>query len=355
VGYRCVACRATLTAETPSSVGCLACGRAYPMLLDRVPVLVDEPLAHVARTIGSLERLIGEQRGKVEHLDMLLARGTERDAALTLLRTALIENSRFLLARRAELVGLLPQGMAQPQVMSSRPDPNLGYLVDVFDYLRQDWSTTADGREDVETIIAALRAGIRACAPAPRHAVFIGAGLARFAAELRDEVECLIALDLSLMMALTHLALRDGEVRVFEINERIAYDLGGLARTITASAKGSAPIDYCVADARQMPFSDASQDLVVSAFFTDVVPLSALLREVRRVLVPGGSFIHFGPLGYHFYAPEEMWTVEEARQVFARHGFELGHEAWVPVWLHRSSARMSNTRIDAWSFRAVAR
>jgi len=344
-----------LTAETPSSVVCLACGRSYPVLLDRVPVLVDEPLAHVARTLASLERLIGEHRGKVEHLDMLLARGTERDEALALLRTALIENARFLLARRAELVGLVPQDAPQPQVVSPRPDPSLGYLVDVFDFVRQDWSTTEDCREDVETIIATLRAGIRARVPAPRRAAFLGAGLARFASDLRGEVEQLIALDVSLMMALSHLALHDGEVRLFEINERIAYDLAGLARPITASAKSSAPIDYCVADARQMPFADASLDLVVSAFFTDVVPLSALLREVRRVLAPGGAFIHFGPLGYHFYMPEEMWTVEEARQVFARHGFELQDEAWVPVWLQRSSARMSNTRVDAWSFVAVVR
>jgi len=176
---------------------------------------------------------------------------------------------------------------AQPQVVSPRPDPSLGYLVDVFDSCARTGARRglSRGRGDDHRHAPSGDPCARSCAApsgvsrrGPREVRVGPPGRGRAA----DRTRCVVDDGAQPSRATRR------EVRLFEINERIAYDLAGLARPITASAKSSAPIDYCVADARQMPFADASLDLVVSAFFTDVVPLSALLREVRRVLAPEG-------------------------------------------------------------------
>ena len=50
------------------------------------------------------------------------------------------------------------------------------------------------------------------------------------------------------------------------------------------------PVVFIEADALAMPLADASQDLVVSAFgFRNLADYTAGLREIRRVLKPGGA------------------------------------------------------------------
>ncbi|MGI4755245.1 MAG: bifunctional demethylmenaquinone methyltransferase/2-methoxy-6-polyprenyl-1,4-benzoquinol methylase UbiE [Janthinobacterium lividum] len=50
------------------------------------------------------------------------------------------------------------------------------------------------------------------------------------------------------------------------------------------------PVEFVEADALALPLEDASQDLVVSAFgFRNLADYTAGLREIRRVLKPGGQ------------------------------------------------------------------
>jgi ubiquinone/menaquinone biosynthesis C-methylase UbiE len=115
-------------------------------------------------------------------------------------------------------------------------------------------------------------------------------------------------------------------------------------------------VAYVIADARALPIPDASLGAVVSIFFTDVVPLSKLLPEVRRVLRPGGRFISVGPLCYHFTDKAEWLTQEETRFVFKNiHGmaFESGDTVLeVPIM-----DCLGNRRIiyRVWSFVATRR
>ena len=50
--------------------------------------------------------------------------------------------------------------------------------------------------------------------------------------------------------------------------------------------------------------------LEASEEFTDVLPLSVLLKEVKRLLMPGGVFVHFWPLDYHFDDIDERRALE---------------------------------------------
>ena len=57
-----------------------------------------------------------------------------------------------------------------------------------------------------------------------------------------------------------------------------------------AEANGSAPVPFFEADALRLPFADASFDLVATAFgFRNLANYEAGLREIRRVLKPGGT------------------------------------------------------------------
>ena len=62
------------------------------------------------------------------------------------------------------------------------------------------------------------------------------------------------------------------------------------------SAQLGADVDYVQALAQDMPFADASQDIVMSYIFYHEMPvdvMNGVLREVHRVLRPGGKFSIF--------------------------------------------------------------
>lgn len=74
------------------------------------------------------------------------------------------------------------------------------------------------------------------------------------------------------------------------------WDVSGIdvsaAQVELARVRG---VDVVEADAARLPFGDASFDAAVSIFtHTDVDDFAAVLREVARVVRPGGRFVYLG-------------------------------------------------------------
>jgi len=100
-----------------------------------------------------------------------------------------------------------------------------------------------------------------------------------------------------------------------------------------------------------LPLGKESMDCAMSVYLTDCVPLTELLSEMQRVLVPGGVFLNVGPLIYRGVNPEYWYTPEEILTLAKEYGFECEKEAWseIPYWQspHRASARQHRI----WTYR----
>jgi SAM-dependent methyltransferase len=120
---------------------------------------------------------------------------------------------------------------------------------------RSVWRPAADGRDPVEVAAAVVRAS------GPRSILEVGCGTGDFAERLTDENP-----------AATVIAT-DQSQRFVELT----------------AARG---VDARIADVQDLPFADASYDLVAAMWMLYHVPdLDRGLAEIRRVLRPGGRFV----------------------------------------------------------------
>ena len=133
------------------------------------------------------------------------------------------------------------------------------------------WQANLPGRSPQDLAIKALRE------VEPRRILEIGSGTGNFALRMTEELGC----------------------------EVIATD-SSAAMTATSRAQGARSI---LADARFLPFMSAGFDAVVAAWMLyHVSPLDQALREVGRVLRPGGRLVAITNGRKHL---AELWSAVE--------------------------------------------
>jgi SAM-dependent methyltransferase len=339
----CPTCRRPLADSPAGDVTCVDCGGKYPVL-GSIPVLVRNPELYLARSLvavssairgataalSEVERvrrskasafrrdLMGRIASGLElNLGLLrqqekTLRGRSRSVALALARGEILYNR--IVQKIAQLTG----ASLSPSFRDS-PRWNIGYQFDNALYnLWSDWAGTPAGERQITTIQRLVSASIRSYCAHGGRAVYLGAGLGRYAFEGAKHFSSVVATELSFATAALFMAIRAAPVDFCmvhwgAVSER---ELVEMHRAVFPTEDYGTNVDYVIADARALPIPDASLEAVVSIFFTDVIPLSKLLPEVRRVLRPGGRFISVGPLAYHFTDRAEWLTQEEIRFVF---------------------------------------
>jgi len=218
-------------------------------------------------------------------------------------------------------------------------------------YLRRDWGHRAESEAEVAGIAGAIREQIRCNATERRTAVVLGAGFGRIAHELLSDFDEVVALDSSILIVTLYALLRDAPLAVYEVNVANVRDhTGNAVRTDVQFDEPRGEVRFAVADVSAAPIEDGSVDVIVSAFFSDVVPLSRYVGEVRRMLRTGGIFVHFGPLGYHFTEREEQYSADEFMVALAAHGFQTHPPEWVGSTLLKSAGRLDEARFDSLCF-----
>ena len=263
----------------------------------------------------------------------------------------MIANADLLLSLRRELPDVGMPGPGMIRWIKGDPAKGLGYVRQSFDYLRQDWGGTPEGEAAIARHVDTVAAQLARGGGERQLGVVLGAGLGRFACEIARHFDEVIALDQSVLMASAYARMHREEITFYEVNERNTPHRADTARRHVASLAHCSPtnIRYCIADGLDVPVADHQVDVIMSVFFTDLVPLTALLAEARRLLKPGGLFIHLGPLGWYFQNIAEWWSVEEAREIIGEDGFEILEEAWLEMLLCETRALLDNTQIRAWS------
>jgi SAM-dependent methyltransferase len=135
------------------------------------------------------------------------------------------------------------------------------------------------------------------------------------------------------------------------LSRRIAEELGAEVVMVDQSERmvdlaRAVGVDARVADVQELPFADATFEVVVAAWMLyHVTDLERGLAEIARVLVPGGrlvavtnSFHHaeelFELIGYPWQEREGMFSAENGEEALRRHFADVSRtdlEAWATV------------------------
>jgi len=349
-----------------------------------IPILVRDPDAYLARsllalndarrsivaTIDEIERIPRES-----HLAFRRAL-TERAAAAQRENVALLDRIRAPLVGHTSAVGrgttatrrLAERAVARcARAMGRRIPPAVtassttGYGFEpALAYLRTDWAGTDAGEEQIAALNGAVEESVlRYCGASPGRALYLGAGLGRHAFDGARLFSTVLAVELSFAAAGLLAAVLEGPVHFSTQSWRGATSAVDVVQFHDAAfpehLRGSR-CDYVASDALALPVADASVDAVVSIFFTDVIPASKLLPEVRRVLRPGGHFVSVGPLDYHFKERAERLTREELRGMMTRtYGLDIEPADRSFDLAYMDDPGAARTVFRVWSFVATAR
>ena len=305
--YRCVSCGGPLS-EDRSALKCASCGAGYPVLDGRLPVLVADAEAYLA---AALVHAVAEgDRSGAAYLESLLA----------------------LLEPHVSLDALLAAPETSPV---ARPAPAAGTeRYSLAQYARRDWSREPECEEEIALVRDAVTAAIAAHAGERDTVLVLGAGLGRHGADLLDLFDEVHCVDWSFEVAATFQLLRRAPLRLADQTRNVRETAVTAEVNLPAMPGYVDRLRYAIADARALPFADASFPCVVSIFFSDMLPDAALTADALRVLRPGGQFVHFGPL---------RATAGHFREALETAAYEVQSETWVQHPLLDSARALERT------------
>ncbi len=337
IDLQCLKCRGSLGIPEENvgapSLECDTCSARFPLIDDVFPVLVDDPGAYLAIQFSDLFRTWRQWTEMAHRLNEAVSQGAPRALFFRRAIQALEKNREWISALMSEIRPYIdPEAMMRaqdkaPDLGGNFTDPN-----QVGNYLTRDWGGAPVSEDEIAVAKREIVKRLERHSAARDSALILGAGTGRLAEELRSEFRQVTAIDLSFLMASAyHIARREPLefYRIRQRNPRTADSQVVKVRAEIPELSGENPLVYAIADAGSTPFPDQSFSTIISVYFTDVIPLSHLMPEVCRILRPEGSFVHFGPLSYHFDQLQEKYSAEELLERFRETNFEIRHPGWV--------------------------
>lgn len=312
-----------------SYISCFNCKARYPLVEGRIPFLFDHPEKVISQFNSYYKRYIKSEKQHVEKVESDGYGAPDRQPFYHLLAKGLRENLRVIEQVQETLQIFLPN---PPLAIESIE--KMAYTTDLS-YLLRDWS----GEEVHELEVLKMTKNIEdMLAPyyqTHEHLLVLGAGMGRITVELGKNFETVLALDNSPTMAFCYNRLLKSSLSFYDIQLKRAFSRSAMVKKKRATLQHrgdnllatAEKIQYLLGNALNMPIADSSIEVIVSAYFTDVFPLDLLLEEVSRVLKPGGLFLHFGPLEYHFSDESAMYAADEFKAIFEKRGFEWVSES----------------------------
>ena len=349
----CVKCNHSLheTPVTNNTVICTNCGTSYFIIDNKIPVMVKDGTELLVKTWLHYQHHINDEIIKIAAYEKLEALKNTRMQVFCSIKNGLESNLSIIKTIQDKIGTLISLESIKKYCNAVE---KVAYTTDLS-YLARDWSGQPSCENELVKIVDGLESILTSYSKCNGNLLLMGAGMGRIACELAKKRENIYAIDNSITMAYCYTTLKENDIQFYEINTKRVYEKKNQAKLLIAHMNESlkaANVNYLLGNALATPFANNSLDTVVSVFFTDVFPLSYYLREVKRVLKPGGLFIHFGPLEYHFESIEEKYSAEEVKLVFEEEGFTFLTNRKVIVENLSSPASMLTQYYKNWEFSA---
>jgi carnosine N-methyltransferase len=302
---------------------CINCGAAWPLINQRFPVLLQNASAHLH---ASFKGFVHHRKGLEEERkkwNKLAEQYPQRRLLFEEAAAAITHN----LAHAAKIqASIQPFIEAEQLAETMTATGSSGYDFIIYYYLEKDWQQTDANKKVWNKLMAPVLNALDKYAFKRQTAMLLGAGAGRFTWEISPLFHSVCALDNSITMAWTFGEVQKETLFYYDIKFTNNLSRSSHVNLLKAGlplneAKVPDNIFYCIADAGRIPVEAHSQDVVFSVYFTDVLPLHEWLPEVKRVIQPGGLFIHYGPLTYHFGTEAYMYAADELEEIFTAQGF----------------------------------
>ena len=330
---------------------------SYPVV-GGVPVLVPDPQKYLCRTGLELEAHNQRRAQHLKTVDAFLSQDSFRTPMLRSLRAALAKNVGLTVAQRDAVAARLDVATLMTYVATQGvkfADPRATpafYGPDLLGFVRADWSDEPQAAEQRAVVMGRLGDNIKKFCHATEAALVVGGGAGRYFYELAAMFDHVLGSDLNFTYADIYHRLASGPLELADIFYPMISSDVVADSFVAALPGGKVPQNaaYIVADALQLPVRDASQDAVVSVYFSDCVPIMRLLGEARRVLKPNGVFISLGPMFYHSVDESAWFTPSETLEIARQLGFTREHDEWSQLKYWSSPHRSSETSHRVWNY-----
>ncbi|WP_138505986.1 methyltransferase domain-containing protein [Nostoc sp. PA-18-2419] len=340
---------------------CSNCAYEYPVIEQKIPILLKNPHKYLAEILSEYEKYIQESENRLQEIVVSDNKNPLRSQVIKSIESGIIFNNQYIQLLREQI----SKHIELNHLMKiATHEKSYGYSAN-FSYLQRDWCWLPEGEEELELIQNTLLKYILSFDTERDAAIVLGAGTGRIAWDLRDKYKWMYATDLSYTMAALFYDLLEKEIVFYEINQKNIFNDTEAARCLTATMyppkkevvqiqqPSSENFSYFIGDALHLPFVEHSLSTVISVYFTDVVPPQFLFAEIARVIKLNGIFIHFGPLAYHFNDLSYSLAANEIRALLKQHNFEILAEETVPTFHKSSSVSMSSKLYRNWTFAAI--
>ena len=342
------------------SVACSNCKQTYPLVGNKIPILVENPYKYIAQLYIHYENYLKQQDGEILKIANAISSNPSRMPVLAAFQEAIRKNCESVRSLQLEILPHLSvEVLAAVDLKEAQFNEGGSYLT-TLSYLQRDWCRSHEGESELTALERPLFAKLKELGAERDSVLVLGAGAGRVAWDLRQLYDQVYAIDMSLIMAYYFYQLLNEDLEFFELSANNLRRSIDAVRRHTASLQPHVSdkdslsscdnLSYFIGNAQNIPLPDHSLSAIISIYFTDLIPLRTLLPEVKRTLKEGGLFVHMGPLEYHFTDLNDSLAADEIKTVFAANNFSIVYETDIPVMHLRSAASMAARFFDNWFF-----
>jgi SAM-dependent methyltransferase/uncharacterized protein YbaR (Trm112 family) len=314
--FECPSCHSKLKQKNKPILICNHCNNEYPIFKNSFPILIKDAKKYLAKYLIEIEHEIERLN---RHLNAL---ENKKESIIVLEDIQQLENLKSETIKHITIDDI---------IKNKNKTQEYGYF-NTKEYLIRDWSNSKNSEKELEDIILSLKEEISKYLMKDKIALVPGGGLGRISYELSDIFKQIYSFDISLTMCDMLAEIQTKRKIIKTLNTKNAltekdkikeYNIDLKSIFIKSKAKNIKHVINFVGDSKNIPLANNSVDIIISFYFSDIIPLNEYIEEFYRVLKKGGVFVHFGPLDYHFNDTSKHYSLETFFSHLEGFGFEV--------------------------------